>query len=100
MADFKTILALTKEADLKDLPYYEQLTSELVALIDAANLAEIEYKVIYPIMPVIGALGTLQQERLKLKLVKKLRDLSYIADFDIDNNLIVTWTIATLSKAL
>lgn len=100
MADFKTILALTKEADLKDLPYYEQLTSELIVLIDAANLAETEYKVTYPIMPVIGTLGRLQQERLKLKLVKRLRDLSYIAEFDIDNNLIVTWTIATLSKAL
>lgn len=100
MADFKTILALTKEADLKDLPYYEQLITELSALIDAANLAEIEYKVVYSVTPVIGTLGSLQQERLKLKLVKRLRDLSYIANFDDNNNLTVTWTIATLSGAL
>lgn len=99
MADFKTILALTKEADLKDLPYYEQLTSELSALIDAANLAETEYKVVYSVTPIIGGLGSLQQERLRLKLVKRLRDLSYIASFSNDE-LTVTWTIATLSKAL
>lgn len=99
MADFKTILALNAEADLKDTPYYDQMKTDIIALIDAANLAETEYVITYDITSVVSTLGSLQQERLKLKLVKRLRDLSYQAVFS-DNIITISWTIATLSRAL
>lgn len=100
MADFKTILALTKEADLRDQNYLDQIKTDLIILIDAANLADTEYKVVYDITGVTGGLGSLQQERIKLKLVKRLRDLSYVANFDGSTTITIVWTIAGLSTAL
>lgn len=100
MADFKTILAITKEADEKDLPYVDAIKTDLINLIDAANLAEVEYKVVYDMTPQLTGLGPLQQERIKLKIVKRLRDLSYKADYTDVFELTIIWSIATLSTSL
>lgn len=100
MADFKSILTLNKEAEEKDLPFLDIIKTDLITLIDAANQAEIEYKVVYDMTTPLSGLGPLQQERIKLKIVKRLRDLSYKADFTTDFELTIQWTIATLSTSL
>lgn len=103
MADPKNIRVLTAEAAARDQVFLDIIYPELIIAIDAAILAEIEYKVEYDINTTLaGTDGPLQIERITNTVIKKLKSLGYRASMqtpDTTELLVVTWTIAELSVA-
>ena len=101
MSEYKSILQLTKEADLRDQPYLDTIKSDLIAAIDTATIGEVEYKVIYDIDAIISTLLPLQQQRITLKVIRILKELNYAQPFiDENGKLTFTWTITTLTSSL
>lgn len=103
MADPKNIRVLTAEAAARDQVFLDIIYPELIIAIDAAILAETEYKVEYDINTTLaGTDGPLQIERITNTVIKKLKSLGYRASMqtpDTTELLVVTWTIAELSVA-
>ncbi len=109
MSDFKTLLALTEEARIKDQSFVDSITAEILTAIDAANTAETEYKVIYDINLALAETdGALQTTRIKNYFLEILKAKGYraslgmveIEPFVSEERLIITWVIATLTTSL
>ena len=100
MAEIPTLQTLTSETNDRDALLFETIKTDLAAGINAATIAEIEYKFIYDINTTLTAAGLLQMERLINATIKKLTDLGYKAFINPTGDLEVTWPIATLMSSL
>lgn len=106
MSDFKSLLKLTQEAQLRDAPFITTIKEEVTSLIDAAMLTETEYRVEYDINAVLETTdGPLQTTRIQNTILSLLLGKGYRATISTteaspDNPmLVVTWTIATLTAS-
>ncbi len=103
MADPKNIRVLTADAALRDQPFIDIINAELIIAIDAATVAETEYRIEYDINAVlVGTDGPLQITRIQNSIMKGLHKLGYRAAMGTPvatEVLIVTWVIAELTIA-
>ena len=107
MADIKTLLKLTQEARVKDQPFIDTITAELIIAIDAAMASETEYRVEYDInASLVTTDGPLQISRLQNYFLDQLKTRGYRAVISttelspVDEMLVITWTVATLTTSL
>lgn len=106
MSDFKSLLTLAAELQVRDQPFIDTIKTDLIVLIDATTLAEIEYKVEYDInTTLLSTDGPLQVTRIQNNVLNSLRVKGYrtfisVTDLSpIDPMLVITWKLAELSKA-
>lgn len=109
MAEIKSLLTLQSEAQLKDKPFIDTITADLIILIDDAMAAEIEYKVIYDInATLLTTDGPLQTTRIKNTVSDTLKTKGYrpsYSDVEVspsvrEERLTVAWTVNTLTSSL
>lgn len=106
MTDIKTLLKLTQEAKVKDQPFVDAITTAVSAEIDNAMAVETEYRVEYDInAELVTTDGPLQTTRIQNTILADLKTKGYRAKITTtelspnDPMLVITWTVATLTKA-
>ena len=101
MAELKTLLQLTNEANIRDTPFIDAIKAALISAIDNCMLLETEYYIEYDINTAVStADGPLQKTRIKNAILDMLKAKGYRADLREINSvelLVVTWTISSLS---
>jgi len=107
MTDIKTLLKLTQEAKTKDQPFVDTITTAVSAEIDSAMAIETEYRVEYDInAELVTTDGPLQTTRIQNTILADLKTKGYRATISFTELsptvelLVITWTVATLTKAL
>ena len=107
MSDIKSILQLTQEAQVRDQPFIDTITPVLISLIDGAMTLDTEYRIEYDIQAaLVSTDGPLQMTRVVNYFLTTLKTKGYRAIMSLTDLsptvqvLVITWTVATLTKAL
>lgn len=97
----KTTRDLYDDQVAKDLPYVTPMLADIEIQINNQALAELEQKIIYNAIPIIGTLQTAQQARVLNSVGGVLKRDGYMIVVDYTNIAItITWIVAIADPAI